>query len=113
MAVFIAGCASQIMADYIGKSIREPILDYGPPINEVDLGGNRRAFQWRVDSSGYTAIYTPSTTTLYGMGSSYTAYTSSISYVPYSNSCIYTLTAIKQDNDYIVDGYRKPNFFCE
>ncbi|MBC6405450.1 MAG: hypothetical protein GDA41_06965 [Rhodospirillales bacterium] len=38
LAVFVAGCASQIMADYIGKSIREPILDYGPPINEVDLG---------------------------------------------------------------------------
>jgi hypothetical protein len=39
----LVGCASQIMAGYVGKPITEPMLHYGPPANAVDLGENKRA----------------------------------------------------------------------
>lgn len=113
VAVLLSGCASQVMESYVGKSIKEPILDYGPPINVVDLGANRQAFQWRIDSSGVIPMTTPSTATIAGTGGFATMQTTSTTYLPYSNSCVYTLTATKNGSDYIVDGYRKPRFECE
>ncbi|WP_417805849.1 hypothetical protein [Thalassospira lucentensis] len=93
----LASCTSQMMNSYIGKSIKEPMLDYGPPINIIELDDGRRAYQWQVITSGMTAVSGPTTTT----------------YIPYSDSCIHTLTAKKTGDDYIVDGYRKTSFFCE
>tara|TARA_E500000318_G_C3374698_1_gene139842 strand:- start:94 stop:408 length:315 start_codon:yes stop_codon:yes gene_type:complete len=95
--LLLASCTSQIMASYIGKSIQEPILDYGPPINVIELDDSRRAYQWRVVDSGYVPVSGGATTT----------------YIPYSDSCVHTLTATKSGDDYIVDGHRKTSFFCE
>ena len=106
-------CASQIMEGYVGKSISEPILDYGPPANEMDLGNGRRAFQWQMQNSGVVPITNPSTTTVFGGGSYATAYSQTTNYVPFSKECFYTLTATRRGTDYIVDGYRKPRLGCE
>src|SRR3546814_10017838 len=57
----VNGCASQIMKSYIGKDVREAVLDYGPPANAIDLGGDKRAFQW-VMNSRYTTPVTATTT---------------------------------------------------
>ena len=93
----LASCTSQAMNGYIGGSITEPILDCGPPINILELDDGRRAYQWNVITSGYVPVSGPGTTT----------------YVPYSDSCIHTLTARKVGDDYIVDGYRRTSFFCD
>ena len=49
-AVAVGGCAAQKMEKalnpYIGKSIADYALDRGPPTNSIDMGGNKRGFQW-------------------------------------------------------------------
>ncbi|MEQ9345615.1 MAG: hypothetical protein RIG26_04135 [Thalassospira sp.] len=95
--LLLAGCTGQIMKGYIGKSIQEPILDYGPPINVIELGDDRRAYQWNIVTGGVVPVSGPSTTT----------------YVPYSDSCVHTLTAKKSGDTYIVDGHRQTHAFCE
>lgn len=111
--LLLVGCTSQIMAGYIGKSIKEPMLDYGPPINIIELDDNRRAYQWNIVSSGAIPITTPSSTTAYGPTGYTTVNTTNTTYIPYSDSCIYTLTAKKSGDDYIVDGFRKTSVLCE
>jgi hypothetical protein len=108
----LAGCATEVMKGYIGKPIQEPILDYGPPANIVELGGGRRGYQFQINSSGVIPMSTPSSSTIYGSGGYATVNTQSTSYVPYSSECLYTLTATKQGETYIVDGYRQPRFDC-
>lgn len=111
--VAVGGCASQIMERYVGKSITEPILDYGPPANVINLQGDRRAFQWQIASSGVVPMTTPSTSTIYGSGGYASVTTQSTSYIPYSSECLYTLTATRSGDDFIVDGFRKPRLGCE
>ena len=38
----LSACATDIMQGYVGKSVQEPILDYGPPTNVVELDDGRR-----------------------------------------------------------------------
>lgn len=95
--MFLASCASQMLESYVGKSITEAELDLGPPVNVVELGADRRGYQWAVTNSDYVPIVTPTTTT----------------YLPYSTDCIYTLLASKRGSDWIVDGFRKPSLECE
>jgi len=109
----LTGCASDIMAGYVGKSIMEPMLDFGRPNDVFDLGDGRRAFQWKIDASGVIPISTPTYTTVYGPNGWATVTTTSTNYVPYSNQCVYTMTAQKSGNDWIVDGFRKPSLACE
>ncbi len=37
LVLSLSSCASSVMKDYIGKNINEYILDYGPPVNVLDL----------------------------------------------------------------------------
>ncbi len=113
VAFFLAGCASQILESYVGKSIQEPILDYGPPTNIVELEDGRRAYQWRIDSSGYIPISTPTIATSSGPYGVTTTTVNSSTLVPFSEQCLYTLTATEKGSRWIVDGFRKPSFACE
>ena len=110
----LAGCASQVMEGYVGKSITEPILDNGKPTSVFDLPNGQRAFQWQIDSRGVIPMTTPVTNTVYGPGgwASVTT-TNQTRYVPYNNTCVYTLFGEKQGNDWIVVGFRKPRWDCE
>lgn len=112
-AVGLTACASEVMKSYIGKSISEPMMDYGRPTNVYDLGNDRRAFQWIMNQSGAYPITSPSYGTIYGAGGWATVTTSSTTYVPYSKTCAYTITAKKSGDDWIVDGFRKPTLGCE
>jgi hypothetical protein len=49
----VAGCASTHMRQYVGKDVREIIIDNGPPINAFDMGDGRRAFQFRWGGGSY------------------------------------------------------------
>lgn len=110
--IALSGCATEIMQGYVGRSIQEPILDYGPPVNVVEMGEGRRAFQWQITDSGMIPMTSPTTASVYGSGGVTTVYAQSITYVPYSNECLYTLTATQQGDDYIVDGFRQPRLSC-
>lgn len=109
----LAGCASDIMRGYVGKSITEPILDYGPPTNVLDLPDGRRAFQWSRTNSGILPMTTYNTSTIYAPGGLTRVTGSSTSYVPYSNTCSYTLFAKPQGSDWIIVGFRQPSLDCE
>ena len=109
----LAGCASEQLASYVGKPVTEPILDYGPPTSVLELGENRRAYQWARVNSGVVPITSPSYSTVYGPGGVATVNTTTTSYIPYSENCVYTLTATRSGDAWIVDGYRKPTLACE
>lgn len=111
-AIGLSACASQVMQGYVGKSITEPMLDYGRPTDVFELGNNRRAFQWEITSSGSIPITTPSTSTIFGSGGWANVTTNTTTYSPYEQTCRYTLTAIASGEDWIVDGYREPTFMC-
>lgn len=59
----ITGCASTHMKQYLGKDVREIVIDNGPPINAFDMGDGRRAFQFRWGGGTYVM---PQTTTVTG-----------------------------------------------
>ncbi len=112
IVALIAGCATTIMEGYVGKPITEVVLDYGPPVNFLDIEQGRRAFQWRIDSSGYIPMTTPSNGSIYGAGG-YASYTSTTTtYVPYEQSCLYTMTATWSGETWVVDGFRQPRLGC-
>lgn len=108
VAILVSGCASEIMRGYVGGDITEPMLDYGPPSNVLELPDGRTAFQWSITSS-YTA---PITTNVYGYGSSATAVTTGggTSY----SECLYTLYGMPNpQGSFTVTGFREPNLLCE
>jgi hypothetical protein len=52
--VALAGCASGVMKQYVGKDIREVYMEHGKPANTFDMDDGRRVFQfnWGESSSG-------------------------------------------------------------
>lgn len=67
MAAGLAGCAEHdrqlqmskmdaLLAPYIGKSIAEYVLNKGPPTNTIDLGHEKRGFQWVFTTQSAAAI---------------------------------------------------------
>lgn len=113
----LIGCASQIMKTYIGKDVREVMLDYGPPANAIDMGNGKRAFQWVMDSS-YT---TPTTATTIGAVNTYgsSTWVSSNTTIyggqTINSRCIYTMFANWSDdsNGWGITGFKSPDFMCE
>jgi hypothetical protein len=111
--VILSGCAADTMRKYVGQDIRAVELDYGPPVNQIDLGSGTRAYQWRkvsVDSTPATAVTTTDkddkgrkTTSTQFVGGGQTV-----------NTCLYTFitTWDPQRNAWFVTGFREPSFDC-
>jgi hypothetical protein len=36
------------LTPYVGRSIADFMIDRGPATNAIDMGGNKRAFQWKI-----------------------------------------------------------------
>lgn len=36
-SLFLISCASQIMQGYVGKTLVEPVTEYGPPIHSFEI----------------------------------------------------------------------------
>ncbi len=110
-ALLLGGCATpNAMESYVGKPITEAMLDYGRPSNVFDLDDNRRAFQWMADQSGSVTVSTeekPSWLWSRITGSD------KATHVPQVQSCAYTLTAVRNGDQWIVDSFRKPRAGCE
>jgi hypothetical protein len=61
LLTLFTGCVADTMRGYVGQDIRAVMLAYGPPANEIDLGGGSRAFQWSktsVDTTPLSAVTT-------------------------------------------------------
>ena len=113
----LAGCASQILKSYIGKDVREAVLDYGPASNALDLGENKRAFQWVIGRS-VTVPLTATTTgqvTSSGNTSWLNSNTTLTGGQTINSECLYTLIASWNETtqSWIVTEFRKPKFSCE
>jgi hypothetical protein len=125
IALSLSACASQIMQSYVGKDIREVVMDYGTPVGAFDLADGQRAFQWNITSSHVVPSYSTTNgsfnanTNFYGHSAMTTGNIqgSTITRPSYvsTNSCLYTLIAKKGDEkeQWIVTDFRKPRFMCE
>jgi hypothetical protein len=105
----LTGCASQIMKSYVGKDVREIMVDYGPPANAFDMGDGRRVFQW----TKHNSIATPMTaTTTWTWVNSNTLITGGQTL---NVDCIYTMFATWDDarKGWIVAGYKTPKLDCQ
>lgn len=114
---FLNGCASQIMQSYIGKDLREVMLDHGSPTNAFDMGDGRRAFQWAKESS-YTTPVTANTNgsvTSVGQSAWVNSNTTISGGQTVTSSCIYTLFATWNEatEGWEVVGFNKPDWTCE
>jgi hypothetical protein len=47
LSSLIVGCVSTHMKKYVGRDIRDVMLDSGPPMNAFDMPDGTRAFQFR------------------------------------------------------------------
>lgn len=118
LATFLlGGCASQILKSYIGKDVREVMLDYGSPANAFDMGDGRRAFQWVIGSS-YTTPVTATTTgnvSTYGSTSWVNSNTTITGGQTINSKCVYTLFGRwnKETKGWVISNFKKPNFMCE
>lgn len=56
------GCVSTHMKQYVGKDIREVMMDSGPPVAVYDLASGKRAFQYRWGGGVVTTPETSKTT---------------------------------------------------
>ena len=115
--MLFTGCASQIMKSYIGKDVREAILDYGAPANALDMGDGRRAFQWVINSSYKTPTTANTTGSASTIGS--TTWVNSNTTITggqtINSSCLYTLFGRwnEESNSWIIVDFKKPKLMCE
>ncbi len=121
LCVVLGGCASQIMKSYVGKTVAETVMDYGPPATAFDVDQNRRAFIWSMNSS-YTM---PGTTTVNGnvnvIGGTGFYSATAISTPPQtiSQRCNYTVFAERIPGapagpaGWLIVDFRKPSLMCE
>ena len=128
--MILNSCASKIMQGYVGTDVREVILDYGTPINAMDMGNGIRAFQWKMTNFTHTTpTYIDTTSNGNISGSLYnTGYNTNFNMNTYVNTntvithsktvdltCLYTLFA-RWNNDrkgWMVVGFKKPKILCE
>lgn len=113
--MMLAGCVSTHMKQYMGKDIREVILDSGPPINAMDMSDGVRAFQFRWGGGTYSI---PQTTTTRGTVTAYgnTAWLNSSTITSgggtiHSEGCVITYLTAWNDvyQTWVVSSYRYPN----
>lgn len=118
-ALALAGCATQVMNEMVGKDISEIQVKYGPPVNVMKMPDGRTAFQWRMDQSFSMPTYATSSTTgnLYGTGNyaTYSGMTTTQVHGGgvFNQTCFYTLYAQKNPRkSYTVTSYEPPTFDC-
>jgi hypothetical protein len=113
LLTILNGCVSDSMRNFVGRDIREVELAYGPPSNQVDLGGGTRAFQWTKISVNTTPMSAVTTTDKDRKGRK----TTQTQYVGGDQSvtrCLYTFLTVwnPQANSWTVTGFRQPSFDC-
>ena len=112
-AILVAGCVADTMRGYVGQDIRAVVLAYGPPANEVDLGGGTRAFQWSKTSVDTTPVSAVTTTDKDRKGRR-TTRTQFVGGTQTVTNCLYTFLAAwdPRRDGWIVTGFRQPSLDC-
>ena len=74
----LAGCQTpaMILQGYVGKDLREAVLDYGYPVRFLDMADGRRAFQWDVSLEVDVPARAETTTKTQGLWTNSTTSTS-------------------------------------
>lgn len=113
LVILVAGCAAETMRGYVGQDIRAVVLAYGPPANEVDLGGGARAFQWSKTSVDTTPVSAVTTTERDRRGRR-TTQTQLVGGTQTVTNCLYTFLAAwdPRRDGWIVTGFRQPSLDC-
>lgn len=105
----VAGCASTAMKKYVGGSVSEAYLAYGPPEQVFDLPDGRRAFQFYWGGgSGVVPANVNTTVRPTGFGSYHVTTTGTPAMAYESKGCLVTLIARPVGNDFVVEEYRIP-----
>jgi hypothetical protein len=109
----LAACAADTMKGYVGQDIRAVELAYGPPLNQIDLGGGVRAFQWQKISVDTTPVSAVTTTDKDKKGRT-TTETEFVGGDQTVTKCLYTFLAARDPGTggWIVTGFRQPSFDC-
>lgn len=120
-ALIVGSCASNIMKSYVGKTVADVILDYGPPATAFDVDGNRRAFVWTIRQGYVIPGNTFSTGNINVVGNTalYSGNTISTPAVAGVSECNYALFAQRRAGApdgpaawQVVD-YKAPRLSCE
>lgn len=109
--VFLAGCMSDTMRNYIGQPVESVILDYGPPVAVLELGRGERAYQWRKISTNVVPGSTSGEVRDTRRGTRYEE-TTTPGYVE-EQECFYTYYASMSGGRWYITNFRKPKFECE
>lgn len=110
-ASFLAGCASDIMKNYVGRPVEEVIIDYGPPSTVLELSRDERAYQWRKVSTNVVSGSTSGEIKDTRRGTRYEE-TVTPGYVE-EQECFYTFYARRWGKGWYVTSFRKPKLECE
>ena len=107
----LAGCASDIMKNYIGQPIESIVLDYGPPTAIIDVGQGERAYQWRKVSTNVVSGSSSSEVRHTKHGTEYET-TETPGYLE-RQECFYTFYARSSGGRWFVTNFRQPKLECE
>lgn len=104
----LASCVSTQMKTFVGQSVQEAQIAYGPPVQVIEMPDGRRAYQFRY---GGGAIPVPgySTTTASMVGSTVVSTTTGMpgGYIE-SSGCLLTFLARQSSGVWIIDEIRVP-----
>lgn len=111
--LLLAGCVADTMRGYVGQDVRAVMLAYGSPVNEIDLGGGARAFQWSKTSVNTTPVSTVTTTSKDKKGRK-TMETQYVGGTQTVKNCLYTFVAAwnPERRGWIVTGFQQPSLSC-
>ncbi|QND51185.1 hypothetical protein HB779_04190 [Phyllobacterium sp. 628] len=110
-ALVLAGCASDIMKNYIGQPVESVVIDYGPPTGVLDLGPGERAYQWRKISTNAVSGTSSGEVRDTRHGRRYIE-TETPGYVE-QKECFYTFYARSSGGRWFITNFRKPTLDCE
>ncbi len=107
----LAGCASAIMKNYVGRPVESVMLDYGPPTSVLDLGPGQRAYQWRKVSTNVV----PGTSRSEVRRTRHGADVETMETPGYveRQECFYTFYARGAGERWLITNFRKPSLECE
>lgn len=117
LALVTAGCASTAMKGFVGQSLQQAMVRYGPPSNAFDMGDGRRAFQWATDSTITmpTTVQNSGTVIPIGNSATWTQHTTISGGQPITSHCVYTFYGRWSEtaDTWMIEGFEKPPYACE
>ena len=119
-AVFLlTGCASSTMRGYINHPISEVMMENGQPDFAFDTGPNQKTFVWKEIKTDTRPAEIQNSRNARGFGNDPSTTTTIQPPEQRSYTCYYSYYTQKMagdglyPTDWIVTGFKKPNFACQ